>query len=833
MRFYAFTRYNTRLADGQKEGYYKGLKISRLIHVHKFLFVLLCISFLSNATSQNNGIFSGRITDKETSGSLIGANVYLKKDMSLGTVSDFNGYFSLTVPPGTYVFSVSYTGMKTQSFQINVSSDSTTHINMEMIPFSTDFDEIIVRAGKFDKSVENQTVSIEIMSSRLIEVRNTESVETILNMVPGLTILDEEPQIRGGSGFTFGVGSKVAVFIDNLPVTSGDAGKTNWSLIPVENIKQIEVVKGASSVLSGASALSGAIYIRTNYPGIQPETKIKIFGGFNSSPRSPALKWWNGINYNTGASFLHSQQLGNGQTDLVIGGMFSANSSYLGAPVTGPFVVDTVPITDDEMANRKARLNFNLRHRSKKIKGLDFGVNGNIMYHKSSTVFAWLDDTSNFYRAYPGAVLLSNNTTFYLDPFVNFYSGMGIKHEFTSRIMFSNNDANNNQSTQSLFVYNNYQFGKSFKNLGNLDFIIGATNQYTYSYAHLYEASGSPSNYLWNTSVFMEVEKKFGTILNISAGARLENYQINDTIRDSKPIIRVGASLKLGQETYLRASVGQGYRFPTITERYIKTTVGSFGVFDNPELIPETSWNSEIGVKQGFKFVNYYGYFDVALFYQEYSNTIEYLFGFWDSTYSFAIAGFKFVNTGKSKVTGIDISLTGQAKVTDNFTFNTLFGYTYILPVTLQPSYVFAKDYNPGGSKDFSYKTTSVNPSRNILKYRFLHTLKLDIELNYFRFSAGFSLKYFSKMENLDKAIFDFEDATVASGGTTQPILYRKYYETHNNGNVVIDGRIGYKIGIRHKISLISTNMLNKMYSLRPLKAEPMRNISLQYILNL
>lgn len=797
------------------------------------MLVLFWIGLFSNATGQNNGILSGRVFDKESSEPLVGANVYLKKDMSVGTVSDFNGYYSLSLQEGEHIFMVSYTGMKSQTMEIKIASDSTTRIDFDMEPFSTDFDEIVVRAGRFDKSIESQTVSIEIMTPRLIDARNTESVETILDLVPGLTILDEEPQIRGGSGFTFGVGSKVAVFIDNLPVTSGDAGKTNWSLIPVENIKQIEVVKGASSVLSGASALSGAIYIRTNYPGIQPTTKVKVSTGFYSKPRSPAAAWWNGINYRAGASFLHSQQLNNGHSDLVIGGMFSTNRSYIGAPVPGPLVIDTVPISDDEMANRKVRLNFNFRHRSKKITGLDFGLNGNVMYHKSSTVFAWLDDTTNFYRAYPGAVLLSKNTTLYADPFVNFYSSMGFKHEFTSRIMYSNNDANNNQSTKSLFVYNNYQFGKSFKNLGNLDFIIGVTNQYTYSYAHLYEASGSPSNYLWNTSIFTEIEKKIGNLLNFSIGMRYENYQLNDSIRDSKPILRLGTSLKLGQETYVRASIGQGYRFPTITERYIKTTVGSFGVFDNPDLIPETSWNAEIGVKQGFKFAKFYGYIDVALFYQEYNNTIEYLFGFWDSTYTFAIAGFKFVNTGKSKVTGIDLSLTGQIKISDDFTINTLFGYTYIMPVTLQPNYVFAKDYSPGGSKDFSYKTTSVDPDRNILKYRFLHTIKMDIELNYEKFSAGLSLKYFSKIENLDKAIFDFEDATIASGGTTQPILYRKYYENHNNGNVVIDGRISYQIGIRHKISLISANVLNRMYSLRPLKAEPMRDISLQYILTL
>ena len=60
--------------------------------------------------------------------------------------------------------------------------------------------------------------------------KNTRSVETILEMTPGLTILDQEPQIRGGSGFTFGVGSKVAVFVDDMPVVAGDAGKPDWSL---------------------------------------------------------------------------------------------------------------------------------------------------------------------------------------------------------------------------------------------------------------------------------------------------------------------------------------------------------------------------------------------------------------------------------------------------------------------------------------------------------------------------------------------------------------------------------------------------------------------------
>ena len=119
------------------------------------------------------------------------------------------------------------------------------------------------------------------------------------------------------------------------------------------------------------------------------------------------------------------------------------------------------------------------------------------------------------------------------------------------------------------------------------------------------------------------------------------------------------------------------------------------------------SWNAEIGLKQGFKFSKFYGYFDAAIFYQEYDNTIEYLFGFWD--FDFAAAGFKFVNTGRSKVTGIDISLNGQAKFGKHFELYTMFGYTYVEPVSLDPNLVFAVDDR---GLEYSYNSTSVDPSK-------------------------------------------------------------------------------------------------------------------------
>jgi hypothetical protein len=184
-------------------------------------------------------------------------------------------------------------------------------------------------------------------------------------------------------------------------------------------------------------------------------------------------------------------------------------------------------------------------------------------------------------------------------------------------------------------------------------------------------------------------------------------------------------------------------------------------------------------------------------------------------------------------VSGIDISVTGKAQLGKSSVLKTMIGYNYIMPKTLEPDYIFAEDYSLGSNSEFSYNTTSVNPDNNILKYRFLHTVKADIEIEVGSFSSGISLKYFSKIENLDKSIQDLEDFTKQTGGTIQPIDYMDYYYNHNDGNYILDFRISQRFKEKHKVSLIIDNVLNQWYSLRPLKAEEMRKIILQYSLTL
>ena len=110
----------------------------------------------------------------------------------------------------------------------------------------------------------------------LIENTNAPTVEGSIQKVPGVTLIDGQANIRGGAGYSYGAGTRVLLLVDDMPILTGDSGYPDWDAIPVENISQVEVIKGAASALYGSSAMNGIINIRTAYPSSEPKTKTAI-----------------------------------------------------------------------------------------------------------------------------------------------------------------------------------------------------------------------------------------------------------------------------------------------------------------------------------------------------------------------------------------------------------------------------------------------------------------------------------------------------------------------------------------------------------------------------
>lgn len=794
----------------------------------------MMLGLLAQYSYAQKGTLTGTIVDDETGETLIGASVFWSGDRTVGTIADDNGKYELKIPAGRQRVVFSYTGMKTDTLTVNIKENETTKLDVTLRDASKELGVVVVSAGKFEQKLEDLTVSMEVLKPDLIENKNTTSIETALEQTPGLVILDSEPQIRGGSGFNFGVGSRVGVLVDDLPVLVGDVGKAEWGFIPVENLEQVEVIKGASSVLYGSSALSGVINVRTAYPKAKPQTKVNVYTGMYSTPERKHAKWWgNEMPIYSGINFFHSRKFD--QLDVVVGGNALYDHGFIGPPPVKELLQPDT-ITNEDVSERKGRFNFNLRYRPKNVEGLSFGVNGNFMKTHSNFSLVWLDTDTGIYSAYPGTMTLSDQTMMYVDPFITYYSKKGYRHSFKSRIFYTDNQNGNNQSNTSTVYFGDYQFQRKFTSIEDLTLTAGLAGNYTMSEAQLYSGSGTPNNTARNFAAYLQLDKKFLKLVSASLGVRYEYYQINDQEFVVKPVFRGGLNCKVGQESYIRGSFGQGYRFPTIAEKFIVTNAGGLGVFPNPSLGPETSWNGELGFKQGLKIWRFVGYLDIAGFWQEYYDAMEYVFAQWNPQSGLSSYGFKFVNSGDIQVRGIDISLLGQGKFTKDFGMNILAGYTFTKPVSLHPNEVFAID---SAGNEFSYNSSSVDTTNRILKYRFQHIGKVDIEFIYKKFAFGYSTRYYSYMQNLDRTFYQL-DKTVLNTGIVE---WRG--DTYNNvtdeltvgdnkkGTMVMDARLSYEISGRSKIAFVINNALNKEYSLRPLKIESPRTTAIQYTLKI
>ncbi len=802
-----------------------------------WMITLLTLS-LSFSFAQN-GRLTGKITDADNGQGLAAVNIVLSE--TLGGTSNAEGRYNLDVPPGTYQVSFIYIGYEEVKRSVEIAAGQTRTLNVAMNTEAVEGEIVVVSAGKFEQDLGELTVSMEVLQPRMIENKNTTSMDEILDQVPGVSIVDNEPQIRSGSGFSFGAGSRVMILIDDLPILSGDAGRPTWGFFPVENVEQVEVIKGASSVLYGSAALNGVINVRTAYPRGEPKTKVSFFSGFYGDPKDEAAKYWEKTPIVNGANFLHSRIINN--LDLMIGGSFLADQGHLG-PFERTEINDAgelVKIPYEETydpfevnradAATRGRVSVNLRHRNPSIVGLDYGVNTSWQKAKSVSTLLWDSIGVDLYRPFEGAATTTNQTIGYIDPFINYVSPQGTKYSFRGRYSRLNNDNDNDQANSSNVYFGELQVHQNFAPVGieGMNLTTGVMGMFTDGESQLY-SGGNPdgSNSAENIAWYAQLDQKLFDRLNISGGMRLEKFVINDS-SESKPVFRAGVNYQLGAGTFLRASYGQGYRFPSIAEKFVQTQAGFVVVYPNDTLRSETSWNAEAGIKQGFQIADFRGFLDLAYFHQEYDDYIEFTFGGWggftDPLFGF---GFKSLNTGKSRVTGLDVSLIGQGKI-GGVDFQTLTGYTYTKPVSLTPDFVYARETS--GGREVTYLSTSSDTTDHILKYRLRHILRADLELNYNRFLFGTSYRYTSFMDNIDLAFIEFDDDPDDPNDGFNPLTSGivEWRRDNNGGNHIFDMRLGYNFSDRHRLAIVINNLFNKEYSVRPLVIESTRKTVLQY----
>ena len=828
----------------------------------KRIFTTSILSFLVLfAVAQDTGTVKGTIKDADSGETIIQASVILQSDKARGAATDFDGNFELVLPVGPQKLIVSYIGYESKTVPVTVKKGETTTLNVSLGMASQQMDMVVVTAGKFEQKREDLTVSVAVIKPDIVESRGSTTAEDALEQTPGLTIMDGEAQMRGGSGYSFGAGSRVMLLVDDLPILSGDAGRPSWGFVPIENLEQIEVIKGASSVLYGSSALNGIINIRTAYPKDKPKTKINLFTGFYSQPEQEDARWWDedDLPIYGGMNFFHSRKVGT--WDIVVGGNFLIDNGFIGPEpsdtiINGSGVVidtrDSTGAVSEWHAPRKEfsnrfRFNVNIRKRSVKIPGLAFGINTNVMYSKGTSTLLWLNNTYGLYRPYNGSITRTLQTSFNVDPFITYSGTKGSKHTFRTRVFHQNNDNDNNQGNLNYVFFGEYQFAHRFAQVKDLTITVGTMGQYALSEAELYlgNENGDGKSNATNAAVYVQVDKKFWNRVNLNGGARFEYFSINGNDTIIRPVFRIGANTRLWKEGYLRASFGEGFRFPSIAERYIFTTVGGLPIVPNPQVKPERSYAAEVGLMQGIKIGKFLGYLDVAGFYQYYINFVEFNAGqFGPPNGQYGRFAFKSLNTGDARVYGVDVSLIGNGQFTDWFGVNVMAGYTYSRPQSVDPFYVYAKDslgndvsqvssssslfgtpFDPNYPKPTAADTAEF-VKNGVLKYRFEHLANIDLELVFtimkkYKLSIAGTYRYYSFMKNVDRVFYQLDVA----GFPWDAVQFR---EANNSGDHVFDLRAAIELSEQVKLGIAVKNVANRVYALRPLKINQPRTTQLQ-----
>lgn len=210
----------------------------------KSLLFLLCYLFvLTGVWAQEKFTVNGYIKDASNGEALIGATVYIKS-LNAGTVTNVYGFYSITLPAGTYLFDYTYVGYGKQEKQLELNKNIRLDINME--PEGEELQEVVISAEKEEALVQ----SIE-MSVNKLDIKTISKIPAFLGEVDVIKSLQQLPGVstvgEGASGFNVRGGNvgQNLILLDEATVYNSSHLLGFFSVFNPDAVKDTKLYKGA------------------------------------------------------------------------------------------------------------------------------------------------------------------------------------------------------------------------------------------------------------------------------------------------------------------------------------------------------------------------------------------------------------------------------------------------------------------------------------------------------------------------------------------------------------------------------------------------------------
>src|SRR6187431_2677153 len=112
----------------------------------QFLFLLIFSFFASGLIAQKNCVITGKILDKATGETMIGATVHVDST-DIGVITDIEGIYSLSLPPGSYTLNILYVGMAPGKISVEGKEGEVVYVDFAMdLAKESALEEVVVKA---------------------------------------------------------------------------------------------------------------------------------------------------------------------------------------------------------------------------------------------------------------------------------------------------------------------------------------------------------------------------------------------------------------------------------------------------------------------------------------------------------------------------------------------------------------------------------------------------------------------------------------------------------------------------------------------------------------
>lgn len=517
------------------------------------------------------GAVTGQVRAAGSGQPLVGALVRVRGSLLAATTDSAGRFILRALEPGSRVILAAAVGFSADSLAVEVAAGVTREVAFSLAASPLELPGLMVTANRRVEELDRAEASVAILPGDAPIQRNVVTLDQALPFVSGVTFNGRDNiDIRGSTGFARGVGSRVLMLLDGHPALSADGGEVIWESLPLLDLDQVEVVKGAYSALYGSNALGGVVNLVTKPVDERPRTAVRVHAGV-WTPQSEYSFTDKTLNQQ-GISLQHGRRLGGTGIRLALqregsdGFTENGRSGFWAARLKmGSTAAASHPWDAYAVWSRLDEDEF----------------------------FTW-DDEATPYKVTPAE--LGDRSVYSQVLAGGSFTPVARDQLFIRISPYLNWNENRND------FHDNTDWHRATRAGGSAQVSWLPTAS-----AHGVTAgvdgawTGVRSNFLGEPSItdlagFAQDEIRFGDRLKGTIGVRADYHSATGGESETTLNPKLSVAWAAGATTNLRASIARGYRAPSAIEQFVSTRQYGFQVIPNPGLRGEHAWSGEVGV---------------------------------------------------------------------------------------------------------------------------------------------------------------------------------------------------------------------------------------------